>query len=250
MLSWQNSSHGYSRLVSGVLRAAPVRRHHNCPFQAPICPNQQLKRGHQSVPCLPAESGVGGRTRRSAITWPVRRCVQYPVCCLDLWSLTCVVWRMDGRVIFEAKRLASLIDLRLGFSSVLMVARKWQPSPNSTFHTAILLNWRKRSVVWPHHHTSFPPIQKKCGVNWAKAVTYGPPYVLASGFLLQRLNASCSRLYVIWQLRRKNCVARCAAFSNCFGYALNLQIEQKLVVMSDESCTSYLTFSTRFSSRL
>jgi len=31
-------------------------------------------------------------------------------------------------------------------------------------------------VVWPHH-TSFPPIQNKCGTNWAKAVTYGSPYV-------------------------------------------------------------------------
>jgi len=30
-------------------------------------------------------------------------------------------------------------------------------------HTTLLLNWMERSVVWPHH-TSFPLIQKKCGV--------------------------------------------------------------------------------------
>jgi len=38
-----------------------------------------------------------------------------------------------------------------------MVARKWQPSPNS-------------------RHTSYELEGMKCGVNLAKAVTYGPPY--------------------------------------------------------------------------
>jgi len=69
--------------------------------------------------------------------------------------------------------------------SPTMVARKWQPSPNShhtSFHDTtlfpqfmttphlnritLLLHWRERSVVsWKE--------LKKCGVNWAKAVTYG-----------------------------------------------------------------------------
>jgi len=49
----------------------------------------------------------------------------------------------------------------------------WWPVSDSDslrpIHTTLLL---KRSV-----YTSFLPIQKKCGVNSAKAVTYGPPYV-------------------------------------------------------------------------
>jgi len=94
---------------------------------------------------------------------------------VEIWSF---FFRLDQDV---GNVLLSVCSLcHLWYLVRLCCLYRWWPVSDSLrpIHTTLLLNW-------VHSLCLLDSIQKKCGVNWAKAVTYGPPYVSRLRFVLK-----------------------------------------------------------------